>query len=138
MLKIQEFISCFDDVFNAYIYLKRNLNIDVSLHTLENKDDKYGMALFKPSAKADMTNPIVQEANCLILGEDGDLLAVVLREARRHVELGVVVLDTHERLQRFLGAREEQRKQVVCGFAVDAQHLPPDALAGFQLADATL
>jgi len=74
-LKIQEFISCFDDNLDAYVYLKRNLNIETSIHTLEGESDKYKVVLFKPGMKADMTNPIVKEANCLVLDGENEVYA---------------------------------------------------------------
>jgi len=75
LLKIQEFISCFDDNLDAYVYLKRNLNIETSIHTLKGENNKYKVVLFKPGLKADMTNPIVKEANCLILDGDNEVYA---------------------------------------------------------------
>lgn len=75
MLKIQEFISCFDSTLEAYQYLRSNLNIDVSIHTLEDGDVKHNVALLRPGQRADLTNPLVREANCLILDDYADLFA---------------------------------------------------------------
>jgi len=75
MLKIQEFISCFDDILEAYKYLRSNLNIDVSIHTLEDGDTKHNVALLKPGQRADLADPLVREANCLILDDDAEVFA---------------------------------------------------------------
>lgn len=75
MLKIQEFIECFDDMTEACVYLKRNLNIECNVYGLQVGDNEHRVLLFHPGQKADLTNPLVQEANCLILYPDGDVLA---------------------------------------------------------------
>jgi hypothetical protein len=69
MLKIQEFIGCFDDIKEANEYLKRNVDIDVHTHVSGE------LFLYKPGRRADMTNALVREANCLILDGDGGLMA---------------------------------------------------------------
>lgn len=72
MLKIQEFISCFDKIDEANEYLKRNLNISHTVHTL---DGDYSVILYEPGRRADMTNPIVRETHRLVLDETGSLVA---------------------------------------------------------------
>jgi hypothetical protein len=73
MLKIQEFIRCFDSIEEANIYLKRNLKIDVIVKGIT--DDDITTYLYKPAPNADLDNPIVREAHCLILDAAGNLLA---------------------------------------------------------------
>jgi len=76
MLKIQEFISCFDNTSEAYKYLRSNLNIDVSAHILEDNGIKHDVVLLKPGRRADLTDPLVREAHCLILdSDDAEVLA---------------------------------------------------------------
>lgn len=76
MLKIQEFIDCFDAVEEAAVYLKRNLRIDTTIHSLEDEQEKLGpFTLFKPGHSANLSNALVREANCLILDDDNEILA---------------------------------------------------------------
>lgn len=73
MLKIQEFIRCFSDIEEANLYLKRNLRVDAIVKGIT--DDDITTYLYKPASNADLSNPIVREANCLILDSAGNLLA---------------------------------------------------------------
>lgn len=75
MLRIQEFIECFDDITEACVYLKRNLAIESNMYGLQVGDEEHQVFLLRAGQKADMTDPLVQEANCLILYPDGDVLA---------------------------------------------------------------
>jgi len=71
-LKIQEFINCFNNTSEGYVFLKRNLNIDC----VTNFDDpEHPIFLLKPGQRADMTNPLVREAHCLMLDSEGDIMA---------------------------------------------------------------
>jgi hypothetical protein len=72
MLKIQEFINCFDSVQEAGIYLNRELGIDMIARPLN--DDK-ALYLFKAGQHSDMKNPLVRETNCLVLDSEGKLCA---------------------------------------------------------------
>lgn len=71
MLKIQEYMSYYDSMDDALVYLKRNLNIDHEDYALKTGR----VVLLKPGHRADMANPLVREANCLVLDEDAWLLA---------------------------------------------------------------
>lgn len=73
MLKIQEFIRCFENIEEANIYLKRNLNIDVIVQGVTDND--ITVYLYRPAPNADFDNPIVREAHCLILDGAANLLA---------------------------------------------------------------
>jgi len=68
MLKIQEFINCFDDINEANKYLKQNLNIESVLHMDEQ------VILYRAGLHADMSNPIVRETHCLVLDVEGDVM----------------------------------------------------------------
>jgi len=72
VLKIQEFISYFSSISEASTYLKRNLGIDCSA---ELDESHRAMFLLKPGHISDMTNPLVREANCLMLYADGEIMA---------------------------------------------------------------
>jgi len=72
MLKIQEFLECFDNVVEASRYLKKNLRIETRPHLI---DGEYYVFSFIPDKKADLSNPIVKETNLLILDEDREVLA---------------------------------------------------------------
>jgi len=76
VLKIQEFIECFgDDVELAFDCLKSKLGIDSTVHTLEDRDSAHDVIMLKPHHRADMTNPLVREANCLVFDDAGDVMA---------------------------------------------------------------
>lgn len=76
MLKIQEFISCFDEINEANTYLMAHLSIESSARLIENDEGNiYKVTLYTPAKNADMANPLVKEAHCLVLDEYGDLLA---------------------------------------------------------------
>ena len=75
MLKIQEFMNSFDDILDAVVYLKRNLQIEAIVHPKRGKKDKIALLLLKPALRADMTNPLVKEAHCLVLDNEYDLIA---------------------------------------------------------------
>lgn len=72
MLKIQEYIGCFDSMHEAALYLRRNLNIESYSLSLP---EGYSIWHFKPTQKADLNNPLVREASCLVLYGDGELIA---------------------------------------------------------------
>ena len=72
MLKLQEFIECFATMEEAAVYLKRNLRIESYRIFME---EGYSIWHFQPDNKADLDNPLVREAHCLILYNDGELLA---------------------------------------------------------------
>jgi hypothetical protein len=75
VLKIQNYISCFEDVVQANFYLKSNLGIDseLSMLVLNNKE---AIEVFSYSAapRSNRKNPIVRETHGLVLYKDGDLL----------------------------------------------------------------
>lgn len=76
MLKIQEFIDCFEgDVELAFDCLKKKLKIDSTIYTLEDKNNVHDVIFLQPSLRADMTNPLVREANCLVFDDAGDVMA---------------------------------------------------------------
>lgn len=77
MLNIQKYISCFDNIAQANLYLKRNFRIDVIEDTVLSQVDGswYATYVYVPKPTADLKDPIVREANCLILDEDGELIA---------------------------------------------------------------
>jgi len=72
MLKIQEFINCFDSMEEAALYLHRNLKVESYAIKMQ---EGYSVWHFKATQKADFNDPIVREAHCLILYDDGDILA---------------------------------------------------------------
>lgn len=72
MLKIQEFINCFDSMEEAATYLSRNLRVEGYRISME---EGYSVWHFKPNQKADFSNPLVREAHCLMTYDDGELLA---------------------------------------------------------------
>jgi len=76
MLKIQEFIGCFDNIDKAHIYLRANAGVDAVLHNVSD-DDGYvhDLFLYKPTKNADMNNPLVREAHCLIMNDRAELLS---------------------------------------------------------------
>jgi hypothetical protein len=75
MLKIQEFMDSFDDILDSITYLRRNLQIESNIHTLKDKNGKLDLLLLSPGQRADMTNPLVKEAHCLMLDDEGYLAA---------------------------------------------------------------
>lgn len=75
MLKIQEFLNCFDDISVGLLYLNRNLGINSTLYATNVNEEIHNVYLLRPGLRADMSNPLVREAHCLILHQDGDLAA---------------------------------------------------------------
>ena len=77
MLNIQKYISCFETIEEANTYLSSNFKIDCKEDTVLSEADRtwYSVYVYSPRMHADLTDPIVQEANCLILDEDGSLVA---------------------------------------------------------------
>lgn len=75
MLKIQKYISCFDDIREANLHLKAKLRIDVSETVMYDEGKGYIFYQYCPNAKADMGNPIVRETQGLILDDDGDIVS---------------------------------------------------------------
>jgi len=76
MLKVQEFISCFDTLSEALIYLKRNLDIETVSSQLPDKLSPYGpLMVLKPGQRADMSDPLVREANCLVIDQNGEIIS---------------------------------------------------------------
>ena len=84
MLNIQKYISCFDNVEQANVYLRSNFKLDVIDDTILSDVDGswYNVYIYVPRPSADLADPIVQEANCLILDEDGELIAKAANIAR--------------------------------------------------------
>lgn len=72
MLKIQEFLECFDSIIEASRFLKKNLHVELSPFLI---DGTHYVFLAQPKQKADLTHPIVKETNLLLLDENGDVLA---------------------------------------------------------------
>lgn len=76
MLKIQEFLSCFESISEANTYLKSRLGISASEETIEGGDQSsYAVSLYRPTEHADLSNPLVRECNTLILDDCGRLVA---------------------------------------------------------------
>lgn len=78
MLKIQEFISCFKDIEEANMYLRRGPCLKIREDQLLMHDGASGvrdMYLYNPGIHSDMTDPLVQEANALILNHEAKLVA---------------------------------------------------------------
>lgn len=77
MLNIQKYISCFENIKEANTYLSSKFKIDCIEDTLlsDITNTWYPVHVYVPRLHADLTDPIVQEANCLILDEDGGLVA---------------------------------------------------------------
>jgi len=75
VLKIQNYISCFEDMYHANFYLKSNLGISSELNKLD-LDDGEAIEVFSYRAdpRSDRKNSIVRETNGLVLYKDGDLL----------------------------------------------------------------
>jgi len=77
MLNIQKYISCFDDIREANTYLSSKFKIDCIEDTILSSVDHtwYSAYVYVPRLHADLSDPIVQEANCLVLDEYGNLVA---------------------------------------------------------------
>ena len=75
MLKIQEFISCFDDIEEANVYLGTKLHLDITNNCLHNLTEKSKVYIYNKSKYSDMDNSLVREANGLILDESNALLS---------------------------------------------------------------
>jgi len=75
MLKIQEFINCFDTIEEANKYLKQNLNIGSETTTVYEMNNSYQTIAYKPLPRAELTNPLVKETHCLLLDGEGDIMS---------------------------------------------------------------
>ena len=75
MLKIQEYLSCFEDQSKGLEYLKQNLNIVTTSQVVMEEDKVLDVSVLAPGNHADMNDPLVKEAHCLFLDKDGELLA---------------------------------------------------------------
>lgn len=75
MLKIQEYIYCFNNIDEANIYLKQKLNIENSPQTMYDADaNKHKIYVYYPGMRADLSHPIVRETQGLMLYGDGEIL----------------------------------------------------------------
>jgi len=75
MLKIQEFISCFDQIKEANDHLSKELSIKVESNFLYSLNGKFEVYIYNKGKHSDINNPLVREANSLILGKDGSLIS---------------------------------------------------------------
>jgi len=75
MLKIRQYIYCFDSIDEANVHLKSNLNIECSKEIIYDAEGhQYDIYIYYPGIRADLTNPIVRETQGLMLFNDGDIL----------------------------------------------------------------
>lgn len=79
MLKIQEFISCFENIAEANMYLRMGLGLSIKEGELLTDSDAsrklWTVYLYNPGVHSNITNPLVQEANALILDDKANLVA---------------------------------------------------------------
>ncbi|TET61141.1 MAG: hypothetical protein E3J47_05905 [Candidatus Stahlbacteria bacterium] len=75
MLKIQEFISCFNSIEEANVYLKEKLSLSITDDYLHNYSKKSKVYIYNKGKHSDINNPLVREANGLILDESYTLLS---------------------------------------------------------------
>ncbi len=77
MLKIQEFISCFENITEANMYLRMGLGLSIKKDELVDSGDGKvrTVYLYNPGVHSNMTDPLVQEANALILDDKANLVA---------------------------------------------------------------
>lgn len=75
MLKIQEFISCFDSIEEANVCLKRELSLSITDSHLYNYSEKSKVYIYNRGKHSNINNPLVREANGLILDKNHVLLA---------------------------------------------------------------
>ncbi len=75
MLKIQEFISCFGSIEEANVYLKKELSLDIKNDSLYNIEGENNIFIYNKGRHSDIDNPLVREANALILDKSHGLLS---------------------------------------------------------------
>jgi len=75
MLKIQEFISCFNSIEEANVYLEKELSLVIGEDYLHNPRERSKIYIYNKSRRSDMDSPLVREANGLILDESHALIA---------------------------------------------------------------
>lgn len=81
MLKIQEFISCFEDIEEANVHLRRGLDLKIKEDELVKCSNSLKMSihrrvyLYNCGVHSNVADPLVQEANVLILDDKANLVA---------------------------------------------------------------
>jgi hypothetical protein len=80
MLKIQQYLDCFDSIKDGNMYLRTNLNIEAECQTIKAFGDEPATVvyLYNCNRKANIDNTIVKEAHGLILHTDGDLISKMI------------------------------------------------------------
>lgn len=74
LTKIQEYISCFEEIEQANYWLDRNLGIIGELLIVNQSIPARTGYMYRPAVNADLTNSVVREANSLIIDQDNRLL----------------------------------------------------------------
>jgi hypothetical protein len=75
MLKIQEFMSCFDTIEEANVYLKNKLRLDIETNNIHNYEGNSKIYIYNKSRYSDIDNPLVREANGLMIDESRALVS---------------------------------------------------------------
>lgn len=79
MLKICQYISCFDNIEKANAELKSRLRIASKEESIyDSRGELYRFFLYSPMPKADLDNPIVAESHGLLLYDDGTLASKLI------------------------------------------------------------
>jgi hypothetical protein len=87
MLKIQEFISCFGTVEEANLHLGHKLSLTITEGYLHNFSEKSKIFIYNKGKFSDIDNPMVREANGLILD---DSYTLVSKGPDHHYEVNVM------------------------------------------------
>lgn len=99
MLKIQEYISLFDDIKEANMHLIERLNLDIYQDVLRVGED--GLELEdvyvynSHPTKSPIDDPMVQEACGLILNEDGDIISMSFKKIAKLNKTNAHLINWH-------------------------------------------